>query len=192
MRERVIEIAGKDTKLVFTTRALRGICAESGGDIKDLAEWLIPGADGMTEKVSFILSELANAAVIRARSDGGGAYASPPPKKAFFSQDFFFSRLSGLPAAEILEYVVLIFEVIEAGMAFEIPKNLNIDIQERDAELAELEALRRKRDGKKGAPEDGEYLSFMAKALSIGLDFYAAFSLCPGEIIQMWLYLIKL
>lgn len=139
MNNTSIKIGQREIELYFSTRTLIKISDRCGGDMSSLQNWLSDGTTGdKLEKISNIITDLANGAVIKqnANISLGLEQGSMHPLYA----DGYFADV--LNPAELLEYQSVIYEALGMGYSFETPDN--VQVEEYDADLAEIEASKEK------------------------------------------------
>lgn len=139
MKSTIIAVGGRDVELFFSTRAMINISDRCGGDISDLGGWLTEG--GTTDKMSkigIVISDLANGAIIKHNADIALGLEDGQ-KRPLYPDNYFIDVLN---PGEFMEYKEKIFEALGMGYTFEIPDG--ITIEEKDADLAEIEAEKQK------------------------------------------------
>ena len=133
-RLNTIEIGGHKIELFFSTWAMLKLGEMVGGDISELGEWLQGCESGqLMERLSKILSLLANAAVMKRNADIDLGLEQGE-KKPMFPEEYFIYTAN---TADIMEYKNEIFSTIGMGMNYVVPEG--VEIETKDPDLAELE-----------------------------------------------------
>ena len=134
-RSKIIEVDGREHELFFSTWALIHISERVGGDINTIGKWLDDGKStaGTLERFSYILTDLANGAVIKHNADIALGLEQGD-KKPLYPDDYFINILN---VSDILTYRKEIFEALNLGTDYEVPEG--VEVQEKDPDLAEME-----------------------------------------------------
>lgn len=134
-RSKIIEVDGREHELFFSTWALIHISERVGGDINTIGKWLDDGKStaGTLERFSYILTDLANGAVIKHNADIALGLEQGD-KMPLYPDDYFINILN---VSDILTYREEIFEALNLGTDYEVPEG--VEVQEKDPDLAEME-----------------------------------------------------
>ena len=139
MRTTIIEVGDRGVELFFSTRAMINISERSGGDISDLGGWLTEGSTSdKMGKIGVVIADLANGAIIKHNADIALG-VEDGQKRPLYPDEYFIDVLN---PGDFLKYKDKIFEALNLGQDFEVPEN--IVIEEKDADLAEIEAEKQK------------------------------------------------
>lgn len=148
-RIKTVEIDGHKYELFFSIYAMRKI-SDRCGDIGNISEWLDiskASTSEILERVSLIMTDLANGAVIKRNADISMGLESGE-QKPLFPDDYFVNCIS---AADMMKCKNEIFSALNMGAEYEIPEG--VTVKEKDPDLAEIEREERKnaKAGKRSA-----------------------------------------
>ena len=130
-----ITLNGREIELYFNVKATIDISERCGGDIANLSDIMETNTPAKNlEFICCILCDLANGAVAVHNSniDFGLEEGKPKPK---FTEDYF---LAFATAKDLDRFTEAIFKTMGMGSEFTVPDN--VKIEEKDIDLAEIEA----------------------------------------------------
>lgn len=142
-RTRTINISGKEFELFFSVSAMVKIGERCGGDFDRLGDWLSEaGTTAETVKrFGGVLTDLINGAIIKRNADKALGLADGE-REPHIPEEVICAILS---PAELIDYKQEIFAALNNGADFEVPEG--VTIEEKDADLKEMEEERRKNSG---------------------------------------------
>lgn len=130
-----ITLNGREIELYFNVKATIDISERCGGDIANLSDIMKTNTTGKNlEFICGILCDLANGAVAvhNANIAFGLEEGKPKPK---FTEDYF---LAFATAKDLDRFTEAIFDTMGMGSEFTVPDN--VKTEEKDIDLAEIEA----------------------------------------------------
>ncbi len=132
-------ISGREIELCFNNKAMFDIAKRCNGDINNISDMIKGGTDAQgLELICGILADLANGAVVKhnceiAMGIGNGEKRNPIPEDTFVAL---------VQPTELNDMLLIAFEEMGMGSTFEMPEN--VKVEEKDIDLAELEAEKNK------------------------------------------------
>lgn len=177
---RILKIGGKSYDITLTVWGYYSIC-DLCGSVEKIEEWIKEGdSHNKLKKIVSIMIESAERIKKYNHETGVSAEVYKPSDTAL--PKFF-------KAAEIIAVYSTVFPEINASMAHEIPKNVEINKGEEDYAY---ELVMERKAQAKGIKRPNKALPIIAKGLACGIDYKTLMNaMTPGEVLQIWLYQIE-